>query len=79
MITPDQIPDEAVEAAAVDVATIMGAEWGKLHEDDRNIARSIARAAAVAIINSWPGEDGPIFPDKDGYLPGIFLSLPQEK
>ena len=54
MIKPEQIPDEVVEAAAVDVSTIMGCKWEQLHEDDRNIARSIARAAIAAALNAWP-------------------------
>jgi hypothetical protein len=50
MIKPDQIPDEVVEAAARDVATVMGHDWKTLPEDDREVARSISRAAVIAAI-----------------------------
>jgi hypothetical protein len=78
MIHPDQIPDGVVEAAAMAFAYHEGYTWGSSGLDHDAILET-ARAAIAAALNAWPGEDGPIFPDKDGYLPGIFLPLPQEK
>lgn len=48
------IPPEALEAAARDVATVMGHDWETLSEDDRDVARSISRAANLAMLKAWP-------------------------
>lgn len=49
------IPLVALESAAKSVAIVMGQRWDDLSEDDREIARSIARAAFNATLEEWPG------------------------
>lgn len=54
MITPDMIPDESVEAAAMAFAYHDGYTWGSSGLDHDAI-RETARAAIAAALNAWPG------------------------
>lgn len=70
MIRPDQIPDEAVEAAARDMALT---EWGDTKMWDVFIKR--AESAIAAAINAWSGACE--IEDHDR-IPYLALPLPQE-
>ena len=82
MIRPDQIPDEAVEAAAEAVcdAEFWAGEWKKLHPDsnEAKVYCKQARAAIAAALNAWPGWEGRTV-DGDILRETIILLLPQEK
>jgi len=67
------IPPEALKEAAQDVCIVMGHRWEKLGEDDREYALSIARAACLAMLRSWP-EVG--FVRQDINTPVSYLVLP---
>ncbi len=73
MIDPAQIPDEAVEAAARDMALT---EWGDTEMWDVFTKR--AESAIAAALNAWPGWEGRTV-DGDILRETIILLLPQEK
>ena len=78
MITAKQIPDEAVEAAAV---TLMGRlmvsqqdalhVWSGMYEPEKDQFRREARAAIVSAMNAWPGAEVVkwYYPDQTLILP----------
>ena len=73
MIKPEQIPDEVVEAAAMQLPGMAGYQ-------------RYVRAALAAALNAWPGafnavqtEDEKVGSEADGETPTCFvLLLPQE-
>jgi hypothetical protein len=50
MIDPKMIPDEVVEAAAIDLR----GGWGEADEAERDAYRVAARAAIAAGLTAWP-------------------------
>lgn len=75
-MTPEQIPDEVVEAAAKAIA-----DDAKLNWDDvpyaHKVMRGEARAAVAAALNAWPGAEIHNF-DGWTHCEGVVLPLPQE-
>lgn len=65
MIRPDQIPDEAVEAAAKELARLNCDEWWTLY-------MRRARAAIAAALEAWPGAEREVYANAEE---GIFLPL----
>jgi hypothetical protein len=60
MIDAQQIPDEAVEAAAIDLfrsatAGPSGYSWATTHERTRAKWRKNARVTIAAALAAWPG------------------------
>jgi hypothetical protein len=56
MITPEQIPDEVVEAAAVAAyETLRPRKWEKAGYINQQQCRRDARAAIAAALAAWPG------------------------
>jgi len=74
VIRPEQIPDEAVEAAARDMALT---EWGDTEMWDVFTKR--AESAIAAALNAWPGWEGSWMGDGDTLYRTIILPLLQEK
>jgi hypothetical protein len=80
MITAEQIPDEVVEAAAIDLfrsatAGPSGYSWATTHERTRAKWRKNARVTIAAALAAWPGKRH----DKiDGHV-RQFLILPLPK
>lgn len=56
-MTPDEIskmiPDEVVEAAAIDLR----GGWGEADEAERDAYRVASRAAIAAALTAWPGAE----------------------
>lgn len=82
MIKPEQVPDEAVEAAAMAryadqcafVSQFQGwPAWDDMAEQIRAIYRSEFRLQMVAALNAWPGMQQRIHIEQ-----AIILPLPQE-
>ena len=81
MITAEQIPDEVVEAAAIDLfrsatAGPAGYSWATTHERTRAKWRKNARVTVAAALNAWPEARRSI--ERNGSYPVIILPLPKE-
>ena len=86
MITPDMIPDEVVEAAAI---TLMGRlmvsqqdalhVWSGMYEPEKDQFRREARASIAAALNAWPGgqESGMTYGKIKTHI--YILPLPQKE
>lgn len=84
MINPAQIPDEVVEAAAIDLYRAihpvpMFYSWDSTPEEMRKPWRNHAIAAIAAALEAWPGMEKK--PDHLSYppWPHIILPLPEVK
>jgi len=80
MIKPDQIPDEVVEAAAIDLfrsatAGPSGYSWATTHERTRAKWRKNARVTIAAALAAWPNARLDYWAHYDGAL---LLPLPKE-
>lgn len=83
MITPDMIPDDVVEAAAMALseAELWPGVWSRLDSVVQDAFTAQARAAIAAALNAWPEAKRVkeyFTHDTDHYEPAIILPLPQE-
>jgi hypothetical protein len=90
MIEPKQIPDEALEAAAIELHRSMWGDdcfsWAEIDSDTRDSFRHHAHAACLAMLNAWEGGKWhtvqvPDDSDEVRYMlkkVGIILPLPKE-
>ena len=78
MIDPKQIPDEVVEATAIQIACRRLDEnlWDQLDAEMKYFYRSEALAAIAAALNAWP--DAYSVQSPPYAQAGVFLPLPQE-
>jgi hypothetical protein len=80
MIRADQIPDEVVEAAAIDLfrsatAGPAGYSWATTHERTRAKWRKNARVTIAATLAAWPGAQ---FKMNGAMRTFLILPLPKE-
>jgi hypothetical protein len=87
MIDASMIPDEVVEAAAIDLfrsatAGPAGYSWATTHERTRAKWRKNARVTIAAALNAWEGANQQnAWSDEAGELllgPHLILPLPKE-
>lgn len=83
VITPDMIPDEVVEAAAIILmGRLMVSQqdalrvWSGMYEPEKDQFRRESRAAIAAAINAWPGVE--VVDKVVGDDVALLLPLPQE-
>ena len=85
MIRAEQIPPEAVEAAAKAIyhawcafhgVTKTSMPWEDIDDEERQACIAEARASIVAAINAWPGMEGAWY--EGNTATAIILPLPQE-
>lgn len=83
-VKPEQVPDIAVEAAAMaryaDQCAFASQfqdwpAWDDLAEQIKAIYRSEFRLQIAAALNAWPGMHPYHFPDNGGWFPAIILPL----
>jgi hypothetical protein len=80
MIRTEQIPDEVVEAAAIDLhRSIWGNDcysWAKIDGKTRERFRQHARATIAAALDVWPEARHSI--ERNGSYPVLILPLPKD-
>ena len=74
-MTTITIPPEALEKAAI---SLHYGGWGEADEAEKEAYRETARAAALALLENWPGMEAGLFAkgERDNVL-AIILPLPE--